>query len=379
MAMNAFTGSSGSEKHLILGAQLRKARETVEFSAQEAARRLEVEPEEILDWEADRTRPSLRQLESLADLYGRDIDYFLKETPALPDKVQFRSVTRRSFIELSEEARVVIATFDELCRTAYEIEQLLGKTQPTRIGRVSQDISPVDLARQQRIDFGFDEKPVTLAKFRERLAQRGVRVFELSIPEGQFSGFSYWHPHYGPCILINADELQGRRNFTLAHEYAHLLYGHGPSVCDISEGERQAVSGDERSADIFTVEFLFPAEPLRKDFSKRGLTGRPSMQDISKIKGKWNVSVQAMLYRLENLGLIERGYANYLLTSYRPQPPRFRRGRVPRWQTKLGNVYVSNAIEAYRYGHISLGKLAHSLGLPLRKALDAVETYGEDR
>jgi len=178
--------------------------------------------------------------------------------------------------------------------------------------------------------------------------------------------------------LINGGELLGRRNFTLAHEYAHLLYDHGPSVCDISEGETPGLAGDERSANIFTIEFLLPAEPLRKDFSRRDLTNRPSMQDIGKIKGKWNVSVQAMLYRLEHLGLIERGYANYLLTSYRPQPPHFRPGKVPRWQRKLGNVYVSNAIEAYRYGHISLGKLAHSLGLPLRKALDAVKTYGED-
>lgn len=363
------------ERNIILSTQLGQARELVQFLPEEVANRLGVQPDEIIDWETGRAKPSLRQLERLARLYGREIDYFLKETPGPPTQLQFRSATKpkQSFQELSPEARVAIAKFDEWCRAAYELEGILGKVHlPEEIERVPTNKSPVDLAREQRESFGLGEKPAS--KLRNRLAKKGIRILELSVPQGQFSGFSYWHQDYGSCILINAKEVPGRRNFTLAHEYAHRLYGHAPSVCDIGEERALTSTGDERLADVFAVEFLLPGESVYEDFSSRGLPKMPSIQDIGKLAGTWYVSVQAMGYRLEDLSLVERGYTNELLASYQP-PIRRRKGAqvTPRWQRRLGKAFVSNALEAYGEGHISLGKLAHCLDIPLRKALEIAE------
>lgn len=377
MAIDIVNGSGKSEEHIIFGDQLRKARETVRFLPEEVAEQLGIHREEILKWEAERERPNLQQLERLAQLYGREIDYFLKETPSAPVQIEFRSVTERSFMELSPEARRVIAEFDELCRTAFELERILGKIRPPEVQRVPKSQSPVDLARDQRKRFGFGEKPV--AKLRDRLTDRGCRIFELVVPAGQFSGFSYWYPDYGPCILINTNDVPGRKSFTLAHEYAHLLYNHAPSVCDISEEGKPGPIGDERVANVFAVEFLLPAEPVCDDFSMRGLTQRPFIQEVGRMAGRWLVSVQAMLYRLEDLSLVERGYARELLASYRP--PHLRPPRGPRLERRMyrrvGKPFVSNAIEAYRDGHISLGKLAHSLELPIRTALEVAERHSE--
>lgn len=358
-----------SEGRLILNTQLRQAREVVQLGHEEAANCLGIQPNEIIDWETGRTKPSLRQLERLAELYGREIDYFLKETRGLPAEVQFRSTTKQSFQELSHEARVVIAKFDDWCRTAYELENILGKARPPDIEHVSSDKSPLDLAREQRERFGLNQKPVS--KLRDRLTKRGVHILELPVPQGQFSGFSYWHDDYGPCILINAREVPGRRNFTLAHEYAHRLYGHAPLVCDISEETAATSTGDERLADIFAVEFLMPAEPIYEDFARRDLSETPSIQDMGRMAGRWYVSVQAMGYRLEDLNLIERGHTNELLASY--QPPHPRPPKTPRWERRLGKTFVSNVLEAYYKDYISLGKLAHSLDIPLRKALEIAE------
>lgn len=362
---------SNSRGHVVLGAQLRKARETVEFRPEEVAERLAVTPEEVLQWEAGRAKPGLSKLERLAALYGREIDYFLRETPSPPARIQFRSGTGRPFAELSAEARLVIARFDELCRTFFELERTLDKIQAVAIRHVPKGLSPGEVAYEQRRDLGLGERPVR--NLRDLLAQKGIRIFELVVPPHQFSGFSYWHPDYGPCMLINAKDPPGRRNFTVAHEYAHLLYSHAPSACDISEEGRPGVSGEERSADIFAIEFLLPTVPVREDFSTRGLSRRPSLQQVGTMAGRWRVSVQAMLYRLEDLSLLEQGYASYLLASYQPAPGRIRAPKVPRWERRLGRSFVSNAIEAYERGHISLGKLAHCLGLPIRKALEAAE------
>jgi Zn-dependent peptidase ImmA (M78 family)/transcriptional regulator with XRE-family HTH domain len=375
MTSETVEGLGKSKAHVILGAQLRKARETVGFRPEEVAERLGIQSDEISRWETEQTKPSLRHLECLAELYGREIDYFLKQTPSPPTQVQFRSITRRSFKELSEEARFVIAKFDELCRTALELERTLGKIQPVSIEHAPSDQLPADLARKQRNTFRLGEKPVV--RLRDDLMQKGVRIFQLVVPPGQFSGFSYWHPEYGPCILINAKETLGRRNFTTAHEYAHLLYGHPPSVCDTSEEGKSVPSEEERLANAFTIEFLLPAAPIAEDFSKRDLSRTPSIQEIGNIAGRWRVSVQAMLYRLEHLGLIEQGHANYLLSSY--QPPHPRAPKIPRWERRLGKTFVSDAVEAYHKGDISLGKLAHCLDMPLRKALDVADTYAKGR
>lgn len=358
-----------SREHIILGTQLRQAREIVRFEREEVANRLGIQADEIIGWETGQTRPNLQQLECLAELYGREVDYFLKETPGLPAEVQFRSATKQRFQELSPEARAMIAKFDDWCRTAYELEVTLGKVRRVEIEYAPSNKSPIDLAREQRECFGLDEKPVS--KLRDRLTKKGFRIFEFPIPQGQFSGFSYWHEYYGPCILINAKEVPGRRNFTLAHEYAHRLYAHPPLVCDVGEGGASSHARDERLADVFAIEFLLPREPVYEDFSKRGLSETPLIQDIGRMSGRWYVSVQAMGYRLEDLNLVKKGHTNELLASY--QPPHPKPPKTPRWERRLGKSFVSNALETYYKGHISLGKLAHYLDMPLRKALEIAE------
>jgi len=358
------------KRPIILGTQLKKAREVLQFRPEEVGERLNVQPKEVLDWEAERTAPSLRQIESLSELYGREIDYFLRETPGLPARIEFRSVTKRSFFELTEDARLVIARFDELCRTAYELESTLGKIQPTLL-KASRGISPSSLARQQRQDMGLRDRPIRY--LRDCLTKAGVRIFELEVPQGEFSGFSYWHQEYGPCILVNAKDVPGRRNFTLAHEYAHLLYDHEPSVCEIRDEGKPWPNGDERTADLFSIEFLLPTEPVQRNFTKRHLSSHPSIKEIGNMAGGWYVSVQAIGYRLEELGLIERGYTRELLESYEPPPRRGGPPKTPSWERRLGRSFVENAIEAYHGGDISLGKLARCLGRPVRKALDIAE------
>jgi len=359
---------------LVLGSQLRKARETVHLRPEDVATHLGIRPEEVREWEAERSRPDLRQLEALAEVYGREIDYFLKSTPDRPARFQFRSVRRQSLWDVSREARLVIAKFDELCRTAIELERVLGKVKHPIMSPEPRRESPAVLATEERYALRFDGKPAK--QLRERLAQeRGIRVFELPVPPDQFSGLSYWHQEYGPCVLVNSKETAGRKTFTLAHEYGHLLYHHQPSVCDIIDEGRREVFGDERSANIFAIEFLLPADPVRDHFLQRQLRREPSVQDIGKLAGRWLVSVQAMAYRLEELGVINRGYADELLSNYQPSVPRPRGQRAPRWQKRFGREFVSNAIEAYQQGQITLGKLARALGVDLRKAVRVSEEH----
>jgi transcriptional regulator with XRE-family HTH domain len=225
------TNKSELRESIIKGAQLRKARGLLQLDHEEVASQLNVTRQDIFDWEENRSQPGLKQLERLAELYGRGIDYFLKETPSPPQKIEFRGRPGQSLKDLPQQAKVVLARFDELCRTALEVEGLLNKRRKVTIARFDESVHPKVVAESLRKKFGADDKPLT--NLRERLESEGVRIFELVVPDDVFSGFSFWHSEYGPCILLNASELMGRRNFTLAHELAHLLYGHESTLCYI--------------------------------------------------------------------------------------------------------------------------------------------------
>lgn len=235
------TNNSEHVEQIIIAKQLQKARELLQLAPEEVASELNISAQDILDWENGKLQPKVGLLERLAELYGREIDYFLKETPAPPDNIEFRGRPRQSLRELPKEAKIVLSRFDELCRTAFEFEKILGKKREIKLSYFKESENPEVVANSLRKTFNAFDRPIP--DLRIALEHEGVRIFELPVIEDAFSGFSYWHSDYGPCILLNAAELKGRKNFTLAHEIAHLLYKHGSSLCYIPLEFREPFRG----------------------------------------------------------------------------------------------------------------------------------------
>jgi len=353
---------------LIIGVQLRKARELLSLRREEVAQELDVSPHEIKDWEKGTSQPSLQQLETLASLYGREIDYFLRETPNPPTAIAFRGKPGESLRSLSNETRAVLARFDELCRSAVEFEGLLHKKREIKLATIPARETARTGAHRIRKQYDLEDKPIT--DLRALLEDAGVRIFEIPIPNDELSGFSFWHEKYGPCILVHAKDVKGRRNFTLAHELAHLLYSHGSSACYIPQKIIEVHQRMEQKANQFAVELLLPITGVVDDFKKRNLPKKPSEKQLRQMSFKWRVSSQALGYRLEGLGLISAGLTNKMIE----RKPFLRRPKTPAWERRLGKRFVGTSIEAYRKNLISVGKLAHALQIPIRKAMEIAET-----
>lgn len=362
------TSKSDLSEKIIKGAQLRKARELLQLTAEQVATELNITLQDIVDWEGDRAQPGLKELEKLAELYGRGIDYFLKDTPPPPRKIEFRGRAGQSLKDLPKQAKTVLARFDELCRTALEVEGLLNRKREVTLPRFDESVHPKVVAQNLRKKLRVSDKP--LPNLRERLENEGVRIFELLVPEGAFSGFSFWHSDYGPCVLLNASDLTGRRNFTLAHELAHLLYGHESALCYIPP-KLSEVRGDiEFKTTQFAVELLLPETGVRDDFEGRALSITPSEMELGQMARKWGVSIQALGYRLENFDLIAGGYTD---TLFELKPKFFRRPRTPKWKRQMGRQFVEETFEAYEKGLISAGKVASGLGITVREAMKEIE------
>jgi Zn-dependent peptidase ImmA (M78 family)/transcriptional regulator with XRE-family HTH domain len=360
-----------SERPRILPEQLRSARNSLALSVEDVATTLGLDPQVLIAWEEGRNEPKVQDLWALSDFYGRPTDYFLIQTPPSPSKMSFRLKSRRSMAELSLNVKRTLAQFEELCRAASRLEELAGERRSIKVTKQLHQNDPVLLAEYERHRLGLDNRPIK--KLRERFSQEGVWIFELPIPGNEFSGFSWWHDTYGPCVLVNAGEIAGRRAFTLAHEYAHLLHSEESSICDL-----QTDLPEERFADRFAASFLMPAADVQREYQVRRLSWPTSdIGEFRNLANRYGVSFEALVRRLgdPNIELLSPATVKALLE--RPGPKPFMRARGPRWRRRLGERYVSAAFEAYRKGHISIGKLAEYLDTDVRKVRDELTRLSE--
>lgn len=355
---------------MVMPNQLRSARESLKLDIKEVATALELSDDQLKAWESGTATPTIEQIWQLADFYSRDVDYFLTGALPIPVELSFRFTEDRGIEQLSIENRRLIARFDELCRAQMELEDMLKETRKIEIAKVTDKIEPEELARQERVRLGKDNKPIK--DVRGILEKQGIRIFELDIPENIFSGLSWWHSTYGPCILVNYSDIHGRRNFTLSHEYCHLLLDHGPTACEIEFDYGRGI-GEERIANRFAAAFIMPATDIREKFGERQLSEIITDNELGKLAGRYGASLEAMGRRLEELGLVHRGFVNNRIEKWKVQRRFWGKGkRRPKWQKQLGDRFVHEALRAHSEGHISLTTLSHYLGVDIREAYKVV-------
>jgi Zn-dependent peptidase ImmA (M78 family) len=102
-----------------------------------------------------------------------------------------------------------------------------------------------------------------------------------------------------PVIVISGEAPGDRLRFSVAHELGHLVM-------------HQSIRGDlgaiEREADAFAGEFLVPEVVAKAD-----ITSPVTLTGISHLKPKWGVSVQALIRRAFDLGIVTQRQYTYLM------------------------------------------------------------------
>lgn len=100
-------------------------------------------------------------------------------------------------------------------------------------------------------------------------------------------------------IFYNPNEPKVRQRFTIAHELGHFALDHGHAFRD---GHRDFsvhnYDPKEVAANKFAVELLMPEIALRHFVVDKGET------DAQVLADRFGVSLVALRYRLENLGLV---------------------------------------------------------------------------
>ncbi len=145
----------------------------------------------------------------------------------------------------------------------------------------------------------------------EKLAKNCNLEIHKDNVEDKVSGFLYREVRNKSAILgVNANHSETRQRFTIAHELGHFfLHAGDPVFVDqafvmmrdtaSSEGEKL----EEREANLFAAELLMPAKLITKEVE--GMDDIDIVEDgkIERLAKKFGVSIQAMSFRLANLGV----------------------------------------------------------------------------
>lgn len=156
--------------------------------------------------------------------------------------------------------------------------------------------------------FGVTAPPVPV----ERLAkQLGIAISFESV-QNNISGMLYRDGERA-TIGVNSHHAKTRQRFTVAHEIGHFLLHPGkPMILDEvvrvnfrDDRSSMATDAQEIAANRFGAELLMPARWVLEHVDKRQRLNIEEDEELSqRLATKFQVSAQAMHFRLANLGLL---------------------------------------------------------------------------
>jgi Zn-dependent peptidase ImmA (M78 family)/DNA-binding XRE family transcriptional regulator len=367
-----------------LGELLQQARKKCGMTQADAAKVIDAARTTIVAIEKGERRLKPNELIKLARAYGRAISDFVRPSPVIePFAVQFRAAYQRSE---QEEARIdpIIQRLEKLCRNYLELEKIvdapLPRNYPQEYDVTSMPIEAaaesIAIAERQRLGLG--DSPIPL--LRDILEQSvGIRIFYLEMPAKYSEIYSY-DEQLGGCMAINLNHYEERRRWSMAHGYLHFLAHRRKPVVDF-EGQYQRIPESERLAEAFPKYFLMPSSGLLRQFNDMYRThGKFTPTNLFTLAHYYGVSIEALIYRLEEMGLLPSGTWDRLRDrglKVRKVQQELELEEIEQRTDIVPVHYQHLAIEALDQGLITEGRFADFLGVDRLEARRIAEALRE--
>lgn len=376
-----------------IAARLRKARTELGFTQKEVAEALDVHRPTISEIEAGRRAVSTEELYRFAQLYGMPVSELLADS--VPRRADVERLLFRAEAVAAPRVRAAVRGFMERCRAEGELEEMLGleplpdarpayrASAPRNKARAIEQGEGIARQERMRLDLGTQPLRNPLAL----LERQGVRIGSIEgLDEEGPDGVYFETAELGPCVGVNPerDQWTGFRSaFTAAHEYAHWLLR--DVQAEEFDFERETRSPREVRANVFAAAFLMPREGLVEYFAENGRLEDGRLPDLSpadivRSMDFFGVSRQALLYRLQNVGLLDSRKAEELRAiSFSPLAVANSLGITFRARRRFGERLPTLAIEAWRRGLIATGRAAELCGLEIAELRERLRELGEEQ
>lgn len=370
-----------------IGERLRDSREAARVTQADAARQIGIARTTLVAIEKGERRARTEEIQKLARLYGTNINSLLRREAVHVDLApRFRKLPASNENAAIEAAQLLA----NLARAEVELENLLGiqrsRNYPPERPLLAGDVraQAENDAQELRHWLGLGVAPVrdliTLLDI-----EIGVRIYVRPL-DAKVSGLFAYDDSLGACMLLNARHPWERRVQTAAHELGHFTSARrAPEV--LHEGEPENTR-EERYANAFGRAFLTPARTVMQKFQE--ITAGAShltRRHIIVLAHTFSVSREAMVRRLEELGLTKRGTWDWFAShgGITNEQARQVLGDRASWDTHAQRPTDLRlnllAAQAWQHELLSEGQLARLLCLDrvtVRELLDDAETEGSD-
>jgi Zn-dependent peptidase ImmA (M78 family) len=217
---------------------------------------------------------------------------------------------------------------------------------------------------QLESQLGWTKDKEAFLHWREMLEAQEIIVQKAPLHEQSVRGFALFKSGYGFIAVDSTDDYRVR-NFTLLHEYAHLLI-HQSGISDQNRQTRI-----ERWCNQFAANFLMPADGFIEQYRLRfSPQNPPSDSQVSTMAKLFHVSKSATAIRFEELQLATAGFYDRLKAEWGKLTPHQQRGNTEHDQIdielgRLGTTHVSAINEALERGIIDRLEARYALDVPL--------------
>ncbi len=264
--------------------RLKLARIRRSITKKELAEKLNLSIQTLSDWETGKTVPKFDNIIDVAKILNFPVEFFEKDEQISilePQKVTFRALTKMKACDRD----MALACGSLAIYLNSWIENKFNLPQCNI--PLYEDCSPEEAAQRLKLYWNITEDYIENTIY--LLEKNGVRVYSLSENCKDFDAFSTWE-NDTPFVFLNTTKSSERSRFDAMHELGHLVLHKNCFIRD---------KKIEEEANYFASEMLMPKSSIMEY-----RTVSPTIGNLIQMKQIWNVSLKALIYRLNKLDII---------------------------------------------------------------------------
>ncbi|MBX4954751.1 XRE family transcriptional regulator [Rhizobium lentis] len=297
----------------IFGARLAAVREQREMSLQQAALELGLmDSNEVAAYERGDAQPTPALILKAMTTFHVPIETFTDPFRLVNEgRFSWRQsgVSKERLSEYEEDAGSFIAAYRVLKPKVAPLAPAEPKTRLLLTSEASDLIENSKFERVSSIAESLGRElelgPVPANKLADAIEKNlGILVLMVNPTEG-ISGAACKLTDLD-VILINRNDVPGRRNFDMGHELFHILTWRNMPPAHIEDINERNKSRVEQLADIFASSLLMPEYVIRKYGEWRSGSVETLVDKLNKVADELHVSSSALGWRLVSLGILEQ-------------------------------------------------------------------------
>ncbi|WP_308749126.1 XRE family transcriptional regulator [uncultured Anaerococcus sp.] len=294
------------------GEKLKTARTYRSMTLAELGRSIDLSKQTLSLYENNKGNPDFETIMKLSKVLNFPTNYFNQESS---HNIKSGSTYFRSLSTTTKKSRLAEITRVEFIGALYEALYKyvdFPKLNLPKIYNDNEDLSDEyieKLASDLRSYWGLGSEPIKNLQY--VLESNGLIVTGVNVPDRKIDAYSQ---------IVNIDDNEtyiivlcvgkkgkARINFDMAHELGHIILH--PWTEDIETLSNDEFKERERQANKFASSFLLPRDTFLADCRKYPT----ELEYYRNLKNDWEVSIQAMIFRANDLDVISNNQYQYLM------------------------------------------------------------------